>query len=188
MIVKEKILSELFDALNQETLIREQLIEVKCKEYLRFLGYKIIEPIEPKYTNVKNTKDLVQLFYALVDYHYPQAVGYYRNIKKDMKIAKDFVQSRMDASSITKKEALQECSLIIETLFKNSSEFNFDGPVSNFGIFGQQKMGWVTEKIIRIIHDKNKEQQRCLDERIEKEILDKILKEKGVEFLRLEGI
>ena len=185
---KEQILNELAEAILHNSLIREQLIETKCIEYLTECGYKIVAPITGTYQNVKNINDLIKLFYALVDYNYPSPVGYYRNLAKDRSIAKRFVEKRMEASGISKKEAIKECALLIEMLFKYADEFNFTNNPTSFGIFGQESMGWVTEKLIRIMAQKQKEAREIRRAQLEKEALEKILEEKGEQFLRLEGI
>jgi len=185
---KEKILNELADAILHNSIIRDQVVETKCVEYLKTLGYKVAKPLSMTYKNIKNVNELVNFFYALVDYHYPSPVGYYRNIPKDRAIAKRFVESRMEASQLSKKDAIKECAFMIDALFKYADEFNFKNNPVSFGIFGQESMGWVTEKLIRIVLKKKEEEKEIRREHFEKEMLEKVLEEKGDEYLRLEGI
>jgi len=185
---KEHILGELAEAILHNGIAREQIIEQKCVEYLKSYGYTVTKEVEPDHKNVKNSNDLVQFFYALVDYHYPSPVGYYRNVGKDRKIAKRFVESRMDMAGVDKKVAIRQCVLLIEALFKHADKFNFKTAPTSFGIFGQDSMGWVTEKLINIVIEEQKEKRRDYHNRLEKEILDKILEEKGADYLKLEGI
>ena len=185
---KEQILSELSEAILHNSVVRDQIIEQRCVDYLRSCGYNVIKRIEPNHKNVKNSNDLVQFFYALVDCYYPSPIGYYRNLGKDRKIAKRFVESRMEMAGVDKETAVRQCAVIIEALFKHVNEFNFKDAPINFGIFGQESMGWVTEKLIQLILKEQKEKREEYHRKLEKEILDKVLQEKGEKYLRLEGI
>lgn len=185
---KEKLLAELAEDILHNSLIRDELIERKCIDYLRMCGYKVLKNVMPVHKNVKSTQDLVQFFYALVDYTYPSAVGYYRNRQKDMKIASRFIESRMEMASISKEEALRQCTLIIEALFRHINEFDFKDKPLNLSIFGQESMGWLTERLIGLVLKEEEEKRRDYHKQLEQEILDKVLEEKGEEYLRLEGI
>jgi len=187
-MLKEEILNELSEAILHNSLIRAQIIETKCAEYLKECGYKVVAPVLVTYKNIKNVNELVRFFYVLVDYHYPSPMGYYRNISKDRAIAKRFVENRVEASQISKEDAIKECAFMIESLFKYADEFKFKNNPTSFGIFGQESMGWVTEKLVHIILKKKEEAKEARREQLEKEMLDKILEEKGAEYLRLEGI
>jgi len=141
------------------------LIEA-CKEFLIYKGYKIIEPINYTY-NIKKPDDVIYLFYALSDSKHPELMNNFRNMAKDRKIASLFVKARMEASSINKKEALKECAEIIITIFEYEGEFNFNTPLV-FGMLGQKKLGWITDKAVQII---NKKKQNKNEERRKKLII-----------------
>lgn len=185
---KNEIIKELESLIASQGILVYDLIEQKCIEYLKASGYKVIKRVESTYKSVKNTNDLVELFYNLVDYHYPSSVGYYRNTSKDRKLAKNMVINRMNATNISKKEALEECALLVESLFKYADELNLDNTPTNFGIFGQEKMGWLTDKLGRLLLEKEKQRLKIKRDEMEREILKKTLEERGIEYLRLEGI
>lgn len=127
------------------------LIEA-CKNFLVYKGYKIITPVNCLY-NVKKTDDLIHLFYALSDAKHPELMNSYRNLEKDRFLAKEFVKSRMLASGVNKEEAIKECAEIIDTIFRDEGEFNFEIPLT-FGILGQKNCGWITDKAVQIINKK----------------------------------
>lgn len=131
-----------------------------CKEFLTQQGYKVVEPVNHKY-NIKKLDDIIILFYMLSDAKHPELLNNYRNLARDRKTVSLFVQARMNASNINRKEALKECAEIIKTIFEHENEFNFSIPLV-FGILGQQKLGWVTDKAISIINKKkqNKDNER----------------------------
>jgi len=185
---KDEIIAELSDIISQSSLIVHEMVEAKCVEYLEASGYSIVKKVEPSYKNVKNASDLVGLFYALVDRHYPSPVGYYRNLGKDRKLAKSMIANRMEATNISEKEAISECTLLVESLFKYADEFHFENNPTSFGIFGQEKMGWVTDKLGRILLNKEKIKLKKRRDDFEKEVIERVLKEKGEKYLRLEGI
>lgn len=162
-------------------------LEQACIDYLIYKGYKIVKPIESKY-NVKKFDDLIHLFYAFSDKQHPELMNNYRNLAKDRKIASLFVEARMAVSGINKNKAMNECAEIIETIFTNEKDFNFEIPIT-FGILGQVNCGWITDKAVQIINKKklNSENERrkeliaSMDEKYDAEVvsfgdLDKILK------------
>lgn len=185
---KDDIIKDLESLVATQGIVVYDMIEQKCVEYLKASGYRVVKRVESTYKNVKNTNDLVGLFYSLVDYHYPSPVGYYRNIGKDRKLAKSMIDNRMKATNISKEEALAECALLVESLFKYVDEFNFDNNPTSFGIFGHEKMGWITDKLGRLLLDKEKQRLKIKRDDMEQEILNKTLEERGIEYLRLEGI
>ena len=127
----------------------EQMVEA-CAKYLKFKGYKIIKPAG-NICNVKTMDELICFFYSKLDSKYPEYVNNYRNVVRDRVVAKKFIESRMKVSGINKKEALKECVEIIKTVFDYETEFHFKYEMS-FKMFGQDKLGWVTDKAIQIIN------------------------------------
>lgn len=146
----------------------EELSEV-CATYLKFKGYKVVKPVVGKF-NVKTLDELICFFYSLLDLKHPNYVNSYRNIVKDRVIAKKFVAARMNTSSSNKKEALNECTEIIKTIFNYENEFHFKYEI-RFNIFGQGKMGWITDKAIQII---NRELKYKREDEAEKRIEEMI--------------
>lgn len=128
-----------------------KLVEA-CIDYLKFSGYKVTKPAKCVYA-INSIDELISFFYILVDVKHPEYVNAHRNVAENRAIAKRFVQSRMEASNINKKEAFNECAEIIDTVFKYEAEFKFKYDIS-FRLFGQNKLGWVTDKAIQIINQK----------------------------------
>lgn len=129
-----------------------------CKLFLIYKGYKVVGPVEYTYS-VRKLDDLIHLFYALSDAKHPEFINNYRNLVRDRVLAKRFIESRMKISGVNKKEAMNECAEIIDTIFIHEKEFNFDTPLV-FGMLGQKKLGWITEKAIQIINKRKLNSER----------------------------
>jgi len=130
-------------------------LENACVEFLKCRGYKVSKPQQYINSKVKDLKDLVTLFYSLLDRKLDgtnYTMSYRNNLTKDLTIAKRFVESRMEANGISRDVALKECANIIQTVFKHYNDFNFKYLIS-FSIFGQKKLGWITEKAIHILNN-----------------------------------
>ena len=121
-----------------------------CVEYLKGQGCSVRLPMS---YSVKITKldDLLSMFYEFLSNFYELHLLPSTNKKRDRAIAKAFVEGRMETDSINRDAALQQCGLIIQTIFKHLDVFKFETPPT-FGILGQQKMGWITERAIQIIN------------------------------------
>jgi hypothetical protein len=120
-----------------------------CKEYLILNGCKVEDPIQ-YLINIKKQDDLINLFNLLLSRNHPEWMSKKEITNKDKAIAKYFVESRM-STGINKQRALEECAAIIYTLFEHEDEFHFDKSLS-FGIFGQKKMGWITDFALAIMN------------------------------------
>lgn len=147
------------DFLKSEKEKKDFVLSV-CIELLLEEGYKVVEREKPKY-NIRNYDDLIHLFYGFLEYRHPEFACNFRDLNRDRKIAKLFIEERARINNINKENALGECAEIIETIFIHEEEFNFKIPLT-FGILGQQKLGWVTDKAIQIINRKklNKNEER----------------------------
>jgi len=150
-----------------------------CKRLLIFMGYKVVDPIKRKF-KVKNINDLILLFYAYLDYRYPEFANTHRNIKKDRAIAKRFLEARMESSGLNKEYALDECAQIIKVIFDREPDFNFTIPLS-FDIFGQQALGWITKKAIEFMNEERESKEQKHVEAIQEKYIEKYLKEYGEE-------
>lgn len=153
-----------------------ELIEA-CIGYLKHLGYKIVE--KPNYNfNVNDLKSLVSYFYSLLDNSFKQesAPSSYRNFGRDLRIAKEFVKSRKIASGFNDELAIKECAQIIKVFFDHIDEFHLTVPVK-FELFGQAKMGWITEKAVQILQGTSMEVDNTISEKEQKLIADKLSKE-----------
>lgn len=167
-------------------------LEKGCVAYLRYKGFSVKAPLGYPH-KVKNLDGLINFFYGVYKKCFSGNLTPYRNEQQDRKIAKEFVEKRQNADGLSREEALAQCATIIQTVFENINEFNFTIPVT-FGIFGQQKMGWVTSAAIGIMNEKlaranEVRSQQIVDQmmiKMEQEdnlgwgekILDELLKEK----------
>lgn len=145
----------------------EEDLEKACITFLKSKGYRVTKPVEYRF-KIKSLDDLIKHFYLLLDSKHPEYVNVYRNIKRDRSIAKRFVDSRIEATGYSKELALAECGEIIATVFEHEKEFKFKHDIS-FGIFGQVKLGWITELAIKIMNKRlTEETELRLADRIKK--------------------
>ena len=153
-------------ATKQMTLAGTNFNEVNalCVEWLQDQGYSVHAPLN-RTAKPKVLDDLFNTFYSLFREHYPDLVVPYNGTAHDRKIAKDFVQSRMDYGNINKQTAMAECIEIIEGLFRFKDQLNLD-KTPTFGIF-TPSMGWLTGKIIDCM---NKNKEKIALKRIENKI------------------
>jgi hypothetical protein len=154
------------DLFTKEDKKLEVLLEC-CKDLLIFMGYKVVSPSIPQ-MNVNKLDDLIELFYSYKAYYHPKEYNLGRMpIERDRAVAKHFVEGRMQNGTVSKNVALKQCAKIIETVFKYESDFKFKFSLT-FGIFGQNKLGWVTEFALKIIErEKAKESEKKSEELIQ---------------------
>lgn len=160
--------------------------------FLTSLGYVVLCPSKLDHKTIKNSSDLVDYFYALLQYYNPdRRLHYTASSKKDAKHAAAFVKKRREETGAGNKRALEECSEIVRCVVENESVFKFLEPLHSFEVFGQDENKWVTDRAISIINSENekmeKEEMRLLMDELyiqqEKEALSKI--DDNVEKLKL---
>jgi len=163
----DKLVEKISEAINErnqgalfDSVPDNAALNSACKDYLCYIGFKVIDPDIPKF-HIEKLDDLIFLFYGLCDSNHPELINSYRNLGRDRKIMSLFIKARADASGYGISAAMNECATIIETVFEHEKEFNFTVPVS-IGFFGQKKFGWVTDKAIQIL---NKKKQQTVEER-----------------------
>ena len=141
-----------------------------CVRYLRSEGYTVVSP--RSFTRkMKDTKDLVVYFYSLLNSKHPDLYMTTYNKSKDLSIAKKFVEGRMSLTGYDKNYALNECGEIIKTVIDNEEVFNFTN-VPSFYIFGQANMAWVTERALRIMNVKLKEEEEARGEVLRSKMIE----------------
>lgn len=155
-----------------------------CKEFLKDNDYKVIETKEPVISNVKNAHDLVRLFKVLMAFNHPGKLldtnpDYHS--RRDLRTANLFIKHRMKAGNINRKMAINECANIIKTLVDNMDEVGIKGDI-NFSIFGQDKLGWITDKTISILNKHMEEGNERNADRLEVEYNDKMKSEVSLGF------
>ena len=127
-----------------------------AKDLLLKHCYLVRVPIIPR-EDVRNPTQLVQFFYdTLARYHPRFEMVYEGSIKKDRAIAKRFIRARMDLG-VSKPRAITECCEFILLLFRYESYLGLSFPVTSMSVFGQESMGWITEKVWQIYEGINTE-------------------------------
>jgi hypothetical protein len=134
----------------------EKIIDESVR-YLRFKGFKIIEPKKFK-NSITNVDDLIKYFYLLINSKNSNSYILSYNSGKDRAIAKRFVVNRMAATGASKEYALNECGEIIRTVFEYEKEFKFKYAIT-FSVFGQDNLKWVTDKAIQIMNRNSQEKE-----------------------------
>ena len=134
----------------------DKIVEESVR-YLRFKGFKVIEPKKFK-SNIKNIDDLIKYFYLLINAKHSNEYALSYNLGKDRSIAKKFVVNRMAVTGASKEYALNECGEIISTIFEHYDEFKFKYAL-NFSILGQKKSKWITDKAIQLMNKKLREKE-----------------------------
>jgi len=162
MSTEDKYIKELGFALdgviNESPLIPEKIryatLLGACINILKKNNYAVIK--QPKAAaRVKNSKNLVDLYYHLLQFKYGGSITPCRNDKVDFTIAKLFVTKIQNSSKIERDMALSKCVKIIEGVFKYSKELNIHPEVlTSFRLFGQGKLGWITERVISLLNNK----------------------------------
>jgi len=150
---------------------------VRSKEEARDLaidvGYKVLDPI---FTDNKITtlKDLRKLFYTRLyeKYRLEDNSYLFGNYQIDLKYLRLLVEER-ELEGLNRFNAIQEAAAIINVIFDNLDEFNFDR-IPDIRILGQKKMAWVTDKALRLLNAKTEkakfEKVRNIAEGIEEEV------------------
>ncbi len=140
-----------------EPLFDRRSLEQKIEDastLLKSHGYRVQSP-PLKSRNVRMLKDLVRFFYDNMERHHPDSRFICSpSMKRDLGIAKRFVESR-EATGISKRRALAECCEIIETLFRFEEDIGLNNPATSMAILGNGNMAWVTEKAIQICNKQN---------------------------------
>lgn len=132
----------------------------EATSFLRSNGYLVVKKDLVDKSTVKNASELVDLFYALLQYHNTgRRIHYSKSNKLDFKLAKDLIKSRQEISG-DKKGGLMESAAIVRCVVENESLFMFKEPLSSFSCFGTDTMKWVVDKAISIINSENYEAEK----------------------------
>lgn len=128
----------------------ESAIEESAVKYLEEKGYKVVPPLVLP-TKIESSVDLYYTYRKLVDRYHPEWRNVYIKTEQARKIAKRFVETRMQAEGVSRKRALQLCAEILYAVFKFEDEFKFRTSIQ-FGMFGQGEFKWVSDKAIQLIN------------------------------------
>lgn len=137
----------------------EQKLEDACAAYLKSKGYRISKA-KQFIDNIESTDELIKHFYLLLNSRCSEEYITSFNRKKDLGIAKKFIEERMLVTEADKPYVLNECGCIIRTVFEHEKEFNFTRAI-DFSIFGQDNLKWVTDKALQIM---NREMRKLKEE------------------------
>ena len=142
---------------------REQKIE-DAKKLLQENGYVVRGPLLPKHA-VQTPAQLVRFFYDVMAQYNPQfTMVYAGNVQKERAVAKRFIESRIDAGS-SRERAIEECCELIILLFKYEKYLGLSFPITSMSVFGQESMGWLTERLWQIYVGINDEIEEAEDQR-----------------------
>lgn len=124
----------------------------KVEEAIAFLqehGYVVRGPLLLK-NNVKTPAHLVRYFYDTLTKYRPNSVTIYGgNPARDRAIAKELIDSRIKTGCSRPRAVAESCE-IIDLLFKYEDHVGLTQTISSMVVLGQNKMGWVTEKLLQI--------------------------------------
>jgi len=126
-----------------------------CVSFLKEKGYGVKEPVECVVKDVDTIDKLIGYFYDRLRSERPEYRSVYVHEARDRMIAKRFIMKQKELSGLSEKAALKECVEIVKTVLDHYDEFHFKFQV-NFSVFGNDKLGWVTDRAIEIINKKYK--------------------------------
>ena len=118
-------------------------------DLLKENGYMVRGPLTKK-TNVKTVAHLITFFYdTLLKYRPDRKYGYGSPTKKDRGLVAQFIASRQ-ATGVSRGRAIQECCELIDLLFRYEHILGLSRPITSLSVLGQEKFGWVTERLLGI--------------------------------------
>lgn len=161
-------------------IVEEHGYRVVCsKEEARDLaievGYKVLTPVFVD-EKIVTLKDLRKLFYSRLYEKFKIDENYmFGNYQIDLKYLRLLVEER-EAEGLNRFNAIQEAAAIINIIFDNLDEFNFDR-VPDIRILGQKKMAWVTDKALRLMNERIEKNKMLESKNIAEDIEVQIEKE-----------
>lgn len=145
-------LEEITDALTSKEAKYKSLVPF-CQKLLEAFGFRTAPCLSSKYDNIKSIRNLIDFFYNRFKYLHRDKVVPAKNEARDDGTAARFVEARVNASGLSKKQALTECAEIVDTVLSNTGRFELVFSIG-FRMFGQEDMVWVTDKAIGIMNKK----------------------------------
>lgn len=121
-----------------------------ARAFLSKLAYKIVPPLELPIPKIQNSTELYKYYTVLADYYYPSRRPDAMKLEQAQHLAKEFINSRMQAGGIGKERAIAECVEIMFAVFECADELGLTD--IHFGLFGQGKFSWVTDKAVKLIN------------------------------------
>ncbi len=129
--------------------ISEREVEKACVEYLKCIGYKVVE--KPVLHKVNKLDELVDLFYHLMEFYHNDVCSLVSNRKKDRVLISNFIKNRQAELQCSSEEGLQDCANIIYSLFIFEERLGLNSSVS-ISVFSDN-CKWITDRVITILND-----------------------------------
>jgi hypothetical protein len=127
-------------------------------------GYRVLDPLVVD-EKIRNVSSLRNHFYRRLWGKFPNERSRYikGNDGIEYRMFELFIKSRMDGG-LNRENAIQECVLLINTIFDHFEEFNFKNPV-DVRVIGTGKAGWIVQKAASILmRDIQQKKEKDLDE------------------------
>ncbi len=151
LIALEKALEEMKEGnpLIPDSFLLDTVL-TKCRNLLVKNNYAVIK--KPRTAQrVKDVKGLVDLYYYILNA--TTNITPYRDDKIDIITAKRLVKHVQTSTSLSYELSIVKCINIVEGLFRYKKQLDLHPEVmTTFRVFGQDKLGWITEKIVFLLN------------------------------------
>jgi len=125
-----------------------------AKQLLLDSGYIVRGPILHK-SEINTPSKLVDFFYDRLALYNPDLKAMYSsNKKRDLFIAKEFIESRIEAG-LNKKYAIAESCSLIDFLLQKEPLLHLPFKITSMSVLGQNGMSWVTKKLLDVYNGFN---------------------------------
>jgi hypothetical protein len=128
--------------------------EQEAVEELRSRGYRVIKESYPGFENMKTAKDLLEYFYARRKFYnserkFPESIDHQGNTK----VISSFIRSRQKLG-LSRENAVQECAVLIENMFKYEKHLNLKEPIISVNILAVRPF---MDRVCSIANEENRE-------------------------------
>ncbi len=124
--------------------------EREAVEELQKRGYRVVRVDFPQTASLNNVNGLIDYFYAKRLYYNPdRPFPKSRNLQEDRKYVSTFVTKRQ-GTGLSRKKAVEEAGLLIDTLFKFEEYLPLKDPVTDTRIL---TIGWIMDKVCAIANN-----------------------------------
>jgi hypothetical protein len=146
-------------------------IDNACEKYLEQRGCRVQRFAVAQHTAVQNISDLVNYFYGKFAFHHPNAL-IYKIDAADRNIAHDLVKNIKETNNFNDRQALDYCVELVNVLFEEEDRFNFNIPITNFTVFGQGALAWITEAAVKLLNKRLEKRQEELNDALANEFIE----------------
>jgi len=161
LIALEKALEEMKagNPLIPESFLLDNVL-TKCRDLLVRNNYAVIK--KPRTAlKVKDIKGLVDLYYYILNA--TTDLTPYRDDKIDLTTAKRLVKHVQSSTGLDYELAIVKCINIVEGLFRYKKQLNLNPEImTTFKVFGQDRLGWITEKIVYLLNKEAHDEARLI--------------------------